>query len=160
MDSIKYRNDFIEKSKIIHSPIIIKKIQYKNSNHLYIVLGCKKEQVKEFIDKKDISDDSIINNLINLNFISNKQDIKNVLFIGKLTSFKSYEKFVFKFKHRKIDIINNKEPQYRLYTRSLEYQKNIMWLTNLCNSAEKSWKSVCEKVGSEYGLLIKVEIPK
>ncbi len=159
MDSIEKINNFNLQSKINPSPVVLKRKSSNTTTISYILIASNLSEVVNIIDTKELTA-NLYETLKDNKLITLNEDVKQVLFCGNLEKFKHYERFVFKFPERKVDIRNRKEPQYRLYTRTLEEQKNVMWLLNLCSSPKNSWLSALTKIGTYYGLLLKVETKK
>lgn len=157
MDSKEYRNQQIERNRITNTPVIVKKIKLiDNTDVLYVVIASNIEDIKE-MRESDTINPYILDTLKSNNIITTQEEIKAVLVSGNLIKFKGYSNYVYRFPYRTRDIKEGKDPHYREYTRTLAQQKEIMWLINICNSAEKSWKSVLTKIGSSYGLLLKIQ---
>lgn len=156
MDSIERNNKYREKCRITPSPVIVKKQKKDKVTIQYVVVGCSKEIIKEMLDKK-LLHSSILLTLQTHNLNYTEEQIESVVFCGDLSKFTQYDKLVYKFPMRKRDILEKKSEQFRLYTHTLDYQKNLMYNINLCTSASASWKSVITKVGSNYGIILKIK---
>ncbi len=160
MDSanIKEINEYNQGQKIQHSPVLIRKRKNSTSELLVVAIGCTKEEYEE-IKKLGTLNTSLLLSLKGNHFPS-EEYIQDLIFLGDLNVFKAYTMFVYQFPQRKIDIRNRVEPQYRLYTKTLEEQKNIScYIRNLCSSAKESWQSIIRKVGSNYGVVFTYIVP-
>ncbi len=161
MDSntIKQINEYNFASTIQTNPVIIRKRKNETSELLVVTIGCTREEYQD-IKKTNTLNTSLLLTLKGNNFPSEKY-IDSLIFLGDLTLFREYEQFVYKFPQRKIDIRNKVEPQFRLYTKTLQEQQDTScYIRNLCNSARVSWNSVIRKVGSNYGVIFTYKIPR
>lgn len=157
--SIDIINKYRERTAIKNSSCIIKKKSNEFFNLLYIATKATKEEIDILLKTRELPI-TIITSLISENIITNKKEIEEVLYYGDLNLFTNYKRLVYQFPLRKIDIVNRKEPQFRLYSRTLEYQKSMMFTINLCPTSELSWKSVIDKVGNSTGLILKIRNKK
>lgn len=150
------------------SIVTVKKTKGKRTNKatlqvemfetLYIVVPTTEQETKDIITKQLLSEE-IIQQLLNQSLIKNKKDINSCAFCGNLKLFTSYDELVAKYPMRLVDIRERKEPEYRLYTRTKEEQDKMRGIFNICNSSRKSWFSVIEKCGSEFGVILKLIVP-
>lgn len=142
--------------KIVPS-LIVKKGKKDNKTFYYVVVAQTLEKCKDIVAKQELSLEvyDILNNTENLPI---PHEVEAVSFWGNLKKFKHYEKLVYQFPYRKRDMLEKKERRFRLYTASLETQKESAIYINLCNNAKDSWLSVLKKIGSEYGLILKVTV--
>lgn len=144
--------------EIIHTPVTLKKRKNAVAKLLVVVIGCTKEEYEE-IKVTKVLNTSLLLTLKGNNFPS-EEYIDTLIYLGDLHKFKAYGMFVYQFPQRKIDIRNRVEPQYRLYTKTLQEQKDTScYIRNLCSSARESWQSVIEKVGKQYGVVFTYKIP-
>jgi hypothetical protein len=157
MDTIKEKNRLLEVKLFEKGSVVVKQQKSELQTLKYLVLPCTAQELKEIVASKELQP-FIYEQLVNQSFITKNSDVKEVTYCGNFNNFKQYYDLVYQFPHRRIDIKEGKEPQFRLYTRSLQYQRDNMWLVNLCNSAIKSWQSVIEKAGSNTGLILKIII--
>ena len=137
--------------------VVVKQQKSSIETIKYIVIGCTAKLIDSIVESKTL-DKTIYSILIEQQLINVNTDVKEVLYWGNLKDFKQYSDLVYKFPLRRQDLKEGKEPHYRLYTRTAEQQKNTMWLINICSTSQQSWLSVIEKVGSSYGLLLKIKI--
>lgn len=156
--SIDKNNAYRQSLKIVSKNLIItKKKSSTTSTISYIVLRCSSDETKQIIKDADLPQ-QLYSTLLELDVF--KENITQVIFCGNLIKFKGFEKYVQKFPLRRIDIKEGRLPHYRQYTKTVEEQKNIMWLINVCHNAHDSWKSVITKLGSTHGVLLKITINK
>lgn len=157
--SIERINAFIDKNRIKHSSCIVKELQNTKYIVQYVVVACTMETIENLLKNQDYPN-NIIDTLIKENIINNKSNINGVVYYGNLLNFTQYRELVYKFPIRKIDLREGREPRFRLYTRTIEYQKEMGLVMNLCPTAELSWKSVIDKVGSKTGLILQIKKKK
>lgn len=162
-------NDFNSKfvKSFPKSIVIVKKTTLKKTNKetqetikyntIYIVVPTTEQETKDIITKKVLTE-STRQYLLNENFIKDIKDINSVAFCGNLEDFTSYDELVYQYPRRMVDIRESKEPEFRLYTRTREYQDKFRGNFNLCNTSRKSWLSVVEKCGSKFGLILKLVV--
>lgn len=155
MDTIKQYNDYVDRARIEHSTVVLKRQASVKSVMDYVVVGCTLDAMNEVVLKKEL-DATTTQNLTNQSLINHVDDVKEVLYFGKLAHFTGYHQVVSKFPQSRRNILEGKEPVFRLYTMTAEKQKEIMWLVNNCSTAQASWISAVKKVGSEYGLILKI----
>jgi len=151
-------NKYNEGQKIQHSPVIIRKRKNEFAELYVVAVGCTEEEYKE-IKSTNILNTSLLNTLKG-NHFPLEDYIESLIYVGDLNNFKAYAMFVYQFPQRKIDIRERKEPQFRLYTKTFQEQKDTnCYIRNLCNSAKESWQSVINKVGSKYGVVFTYKVP-
>ena len=151
----EFNSRFIERFE--KDVVIIRKLKNKKENIslIFIVVPIEEYEIKDILFTKTLPDNTK-QFLINKELIKSENSIKSCLYCGNLEKFTEYEQLVYKYPLRKIDIREGKEPEYRLYTRTKQYQDNFRGNFNLCNNSKKSWKSVIEKCGSKFGLILKI----
>ena len=157
MDTIDRINQYRDLCRHKYAPVVVKKQRSANTSVLYVAIRAKKEECATIKADRELLP-FVAEDLINHNIITDISQVDAVLLCGDLSKFKKYAKLVYKFPLRKIDVRNRVEEQFRLYTKTAEQQKNLMLNFNLCPTAELSWKSVLEKIGTNYGLLLKIKI--
>lgn len=153
--SIEKINEYRANTSIEHAPVILKRSKGKTAILTYLVFPCTKLE-SDFILEHRALGFNILKNLTEQQYINKESDIKEVYHCGKLIDFGGFRELVYKFPQRKIDIRNRVEPIYRFYEFSLERQKQHINVHNMAPTAEHSWNSVLRKVGTEYGLVIKI----
>lgn len=157
MDSIERNNKERLIKKYVHGTVITKEQNNSLFKVKFVVIACTEDIIKDIIKNKAL-DNNTNQQLKDLKIINNTSDVKEVLYYGDLTNFTGYSNIIYKFPLRKKDILEGKDPHYRLYTRTYKYQLENMWLLNLCRTAYDSWKSVIEKLGTTHGLVLKIKI--
>lgn len=157
MDSIERNNNYRDRCRIPYAPVIVKKLNNGIVSTLYVAVKARQEECVTIRHDKTLLP-VIIEDLKKFEIIKNEDEIKAILACGDLSKFKHYSKFVYKYPLRKVDIRNRVEEQFRLYTKSAEKQREMMLMLNLCPTAELSWKSVLTKLGTQYGLFLKIQI--
>jgi hypothetical protein len=162
MDSIKTRNEYVDNLYANVKPaLIVKRGKKENSYVDFIVVKSTEKDCNtllEQIENKTLLQfpEYIINQLKSLTFIEKVEDIKDCLFIGKLSEYNGYRSLVYKFPQSRRQIMEGKDICYRAYFHSLEEQKNIVCHVNACPTPESSWESVQIATNSKYGIIIKV----
>lgn len=157
MDSIERNNNYRDRCRIPYAPVIVKKLNNGIVSTLYVAVKARQEECATIRHDKTLLP-VIIEDLKKFEIIKNEDEIKAILACGDLSKFKHYSKFVYKYPLRKVDVRNRVEKQFRLYTKSAEKQREMMLMLNLCPTAELSWKSVLTKLGTQYGLFLKIQI--
>ena len=157
MDTIDRINQYRDRCRIPYAPVIVKKLNNGIYTTLYVAVKAKKEECATIRHDRALLP-IVIQDLKSFNIIKDEEEIKAILTCGDLSKFKHYSKFVYKYPLRKVDVRNRREEQFRLYTKSAEQQRELMLSINLCPTAELSWKSVLTKIGTEYGLFLKIQI--
>lgn len=157
MDTIEKINAYRDRCRIEHGSVIVSKKSNQFFTLLFIVVGCTKEELEDMVTKQTLSE-KIYNKLLTEQHITDEKEVEAIIYNGLLSNYSGYSDYVYKFPLRRLDIKEGKTPQFRLYSRSVEYQKEIMSSINVCPTAELSWKSVIDKVGTSYGLFLKVRI--
>ena len=157
MDSIERNNNYRDRCRIPYAPVIVKKLNNGIVSTLYVAVKARQEECATIRHDKTLLP-VIIEDLKKFEIIKNEDEIKAILACGDLSKFKHYSKFVYKYPLRKVDVRNRVEEQFRLYTKSAEKQREMMSMLNLCPTAELSWKSVLTKLGTQYGLFLKIQI--
>lgn len=156
---IKEINNYNSKGRIINTPVTIRKRKNEITELLIVCIGCSKDEYEE-VKITNTLNPSLLLQLKGNNY-PDETYIDQLIFLGNLTLFRGYESLVYKFPMRKEDIRQKKEPQFRLYTKTLIEQQNMMcYVKSLCGSAKESWKSIIRKVGSEYGIVFTYKVPK
>jgi hypothetical protein len=156
---IKEINNYNSKGKIINTPVTIRKRKNEVAELLVVCIGCSKAEYEEVKATNTLNPSLLLQ--LKGNSYPDETYIDQLIFLGNLNLFKEYDSLVYRFPMRKIDILNKKEPSYRLYTKTLLEQQNMMcYIKSLCNSPKESWKSIIKKVGSEYGIVFTYKIPK
>lgn len=151
-------NKYNEGQKIQHAPVLLRKKKNLEAEVYVVTIGCTREEFEEIRLTRVLST-SLLNQLKGFKFPL-EEYIDTLLYLGDLNNFKSYAMFIYQFPQRKIDIRNRVEPQFRLYTKTLQEQKDTScYIRNLCNSAKESWQSVVKKVGSRYGVVFTYKVP-
>ena len=148
------------KQRFEKSIITVKKTTNKiqKVTTLYIVIPTTEEDTEYIISKRILSK-SIREELIRQSLIKEEKNIDSCAFCGKLENFTSYDELVYQYPMRRVDIRERKEPEYRLYTRTREQQDKMRGIFNICNNSKKSWLSVIEKCGSNFGVILKLVVP-
>ena len=157
MDSIERNNNYRDRCRIPYAPVIVKKLNNGIVSTLYVAVKARQEECATIRHDKALLP-IIIEDLKKFEIIKNEDEVKAILACGDLSKFKHYSKFVYKYPLRKVDVRNRVEEQFRLYTKSAEKQREMMLMLNLCPTAELSWKSVLTKLGTQYGLFLKIQI--
>ena len=157
MDSIERNNNYRDRYRIPYAPVIVKKLNNGIVSTLYVAVKARQEECATIRHDKTLLP-VIIEDLKKFEIIKNEDEVKAILACGDLSKFKHYSKFVYKYPLRKVDVRNRVEEQFRLYTKSAEKQREMMLMLNLCPTAELSWKSVLTKLGTQYGLFLKIQI--
>lgn len=140
---------------IENKPVILKRQKSTKVTITYLVYPCTEisiEYIKSFLTLPS----QILDHMVQENYLTKESDIEQVLHCGNLEEFYP-NNLVYKYPQRKIDIINRVEPIYRSYILSKEVQEQYMYVHNMCPTAEHSWKTVIKKVGSKYGLVLKIK---
>ena len=157
METIDRINQYRDRCRIPYAPVIVKKLNNGIVSTLYVAVKARQEECATIRHDKTLLP-VIIEDLKKFEIIKNEDEIKAILACGDLSKFKHYSKFVYKYPLRKVDVRNRVEEQFRLYTKSAEKQREMMLVLNLCPTAELSWKSVLAKLGTQYGLFLKIQI--
>jgi hypothetical protein len=157
MDTIDRINEYRDKGRIPYTPVVVKKQSSREKSVLYVAIKATQDQCKEIKSQNTLLS-FVSEDLLSNNIITDIEQIEKVLLCGDLSKFKKYSKLVYKFPLRKVDVRNRVEEQFRLYTKTMQQQRDLMLMINLCPTAELSWKSVLEKLGTNYGLLLKVVV--
>lgn len=155
--SIERINEYRLHTSIEHSPVILKRQSSSKLTIIYLVFPCNEKHTRYILKYLKLSA-LVRQKLIEGNYINTENDIEQVLHCGKLNEFPSYSQLVYKFPQRKADVRNRVEPTYRFYEYTREKQLQHLLVHNICPTAEHSWNSVIRKVGSEYGLVLKIKI--
>ena len=159
MDSIEKINNYNLRYSTHTNTVVLKKKNLETKIVFYILVASYPEELNTINSTKELTR-NLYEILKDNKHITLDENVKSVLYCGNLEKFNLYEKVVFMFPYRQIDIRNRADREYRLYTRTLEEQKNTMGFINLCTSAKNSWLSALTKIGTHYGLLLKIEINK
>lgn len=157
--SIKKINEYRLYATVDNSPVVVKKSSNSTNIIQYVVCGCSQEESKTIIQKRELTE-SIKRILFLQDIIKEESNIVGLIFCGKLENFGSPSKLVYKYPQRKIDIRNRVEPQYRFYLFTKEQQEKHRLVHNICPTVEHSWNSVITKVGSQYGIILKIKLMK
>lgn len=152
-------NEYRLYAKIDNSPVIVKSISNSTYTLRYVVLGCTKDESTSIIQTRELPE-NLKDILIKNTMMQDESNILGLIFCGRLENFGSPSKLVYKYPQRKIDIRNRVEPHYRFYVFTRQQQDKHILFHNLCPTVEHSWKSVIIKVGSQYGLILKIKIMK
>lgn len=158
MDSIEKYNQYILKNLPNPAPVILKKLIGQDKEVFYVLVGVSKNVIDTINIDKSLPN-SVFDYLKKFNIIQQEEEVEQLLYSGNLNKFKLYDKLVYHFPYRAQDARENKLPKFRDYTKTLEQQKNTMWLYNSCTSAKDSWKTAITKVDSSYGILLKIIKP-
>lgn len=129
----------------------------KKSNIIYVTIPTTEQITKDIINNKELTEE-IVQKLLQERLINSRKEISVCVFIGNLKTFTDYDELVYQYPIRKVDLRERKEPEYKLYTRTKEQQEAMRGVFNICNNSKKSWLSVVEKCGSEFGLILKLVV--
>ena len=152
-------NDYREKTRIKPEPVVVKKGKTKINQILFVVVKATKEQCDAMNKSRTINEDLLIDIIYNYGYIDTIKDIQSVIHCGDLNHVPSVKEYVYRFPYRERDKRERKEEQFRCYTQTLDKQKEMLNVINSCPTAERSWSSVIEKVGSQYGLFLYIVKP-
>lgn len=139
------------------SVIILKKKKNEFKTILYVVVSATEQEIEDTKRVKALTEGTLMvlkdNNLITL-----REEVKTVVFLGELKNYYPNDEIVYKFPKRKVDIRENKPDYYRDYSKTVEEQKDSMWLVNTAPSLAHCWASVTRKCNSKYGLILEIVI--
>ena len=139
------------------SVIILKKKVSEFRTIYYVVVSATEKEIEDTKRAKALTEGTLMvlkdNNLITL-----REEVKTVVFLGELENYYPNDEIVYKFPKRKVDIRENKPDYYRDYSKTLEQQKNSMWLVNTAPSLRHCWESIIRKCNSKYGLILEIVI--
>lgn len=154
--SVEEINKYNEWKRIVTVPaLVVKKATTIEGTIYYIVVSYNLDACREMARLQHLQP-KVHEAIKSIENFPIDYEVQKVLHWGNLEKFKYYEKLVYEFPYRKRDALARKEREYRLYTRSLESQKQHLGVINLCNNPKSSWLSVLDKVGNKYGLILKV----
>jgi len=156
-------NKYNEVKAVEAAPVITKSYIGEISTIKYLVLPLRPKIAEELKEAKSFEEEYIKDSLEKLGLLEevrNDSNDKELLFIGDLSLYQGYEKLVYKFPQRKKEELQGVPAHYRYYIFLRERQLRNMHLINICPSAIDSWKSVITKIGSKYGVIIKLKINK
>lgn len=154
--SIEKINDYRRNTAIVNEPVVLKRLKNPKLIITYLVLPCNLPDISYILTYQTLPY-QILDYMIEKNYLNKEEDIEQVLHCGILHEFNGYRDLIYKFPQRKIDIRNRVEPIYRFYEYSLERQKQHINVHNMAPTPEHSWNSVIRKVGSDYGLVLKIK---
>jgi hypothetical protein len=156
-------NKYNEIKAVEVAPVITSSLIGELNTIKYLVLPIKKEQVELLNNGDSFKWDYVQNSLEKLGLLDEVLDPNNeksILFVGDLNMYSSYARIVYKFPQRRKEELLGVPAHYRYYIFMRERQIKNMHLTNICPSALDSWKSVITKIGSNYGIVIKLKAVK
>jgi len=125
--------------------------QTNNKVTLAIGLSKNKEQFKERIAKYD-SNEKLFNSLKRT--LDDKLDLElekltDLYFYGHLSEFSGYGKLLKPIRYSR----DGKSAYYRDFTKTLEEQKEIMWLVNKCPDSKISYNILVSTLTKKNGII-------
>jgi transcriptional regulator with AAA-type ATPase domain len=156
------QNKFIQQTNVVVlrkyktklKPTTERLIEIPATVQIVLVKSNEEETIK--IKQQEKLTEKVLQFLKDNNIIQLREEVKVVYYCGDLRNYTATDEIVYKFPQRRVDIKNNRPERFRDYSKTLEQQKNIMSLVNTAPTADISWKTAIRKVGSNFGLLLKI----
>ncbi len=152
-------NEYREKTRIQPEPVVVKRGKTKINQMLWVVVKATEQECIDMNKSRKLNESLLQEIKEKYKYINDIKDIQSVIHCGNLNQVPSVKDYVYKFPYRERDRRERKEEQFRCYTQTLDKQKEMLNVINSCPTAERSWSSVLEKVGSQYGLFLYIVKP-